>query len=91
MMLIFKKITDCFPEQWEIFKGAKQVGYIRIRSGILTCYYPDCNGVKVYSHQFDDDLKGCFDNDEECTCELCQDDEACIKRVSEMNKKIKYV
>ena len=29
-----------------------------------------------------------IDNDEECTCELCQDDEACIKRVSEMNKKI---
>ena len=66
MILIFKKITDCFPEQWEIFKGAKQVGYIRIRSGILTCYYPDCNGVKVYSHKFDDDSKGCFDNDEEC-------------------------
>ena len=65
MTFVFKKITDYFPEQWEIFKGAKQVGYIRIRSGRLTCYYPDCNGVNIYSHKFDDDAKGCFDSDEE--------------------------
>ncbi|MBO6130946.1 MAG: hypothetical protein J6P28_03160 [Treponema sp.] len=82
MMLIFKKITDVCPEQWEIYKGSKKVGYIRLRSGRLTCRYPDYWGEVIYSHVFDDGMKGCFDSDEERNAFFDKCRAAIQKRVS---------
>ena len=65
MEFVFKKITDLCPEQWEVYAGSKKVGYIRLRCGHLTCRYPDYKGDVIYSHHFNDDMKGCFDSDEE--------------------------
>lgn len=53
------------PEQYDVFRGARQVGYIRLRSGYLYLSYPDVYGDTVYEHTFEDRLKGCFDSEEE--------------------------
>lgn len=34
------------PEQYEVYKGEKQVGYLRLRHGIFRVDVPDC-GVKT--------------------------------------------
>ncbi len=57
----------CFacPEQYDVFSGSRQVGYVRLRGGFLSGDFPPCGGETVLEHIFDDDWKGCFDNDEE--------------------------
>lgn len=63
--LDFKMTCFACPEQYDIFKNNKQVGYVRLRWGHLTCEYPDVNNKLVYNHNFDDPMKGCFSTDEE--------------------------
>jgi hypothetical protein len=64
--LNFKKTCDACPEQYDVFKDGKQVGYVRLRWGNLTVESPDCGGELVYEHYFENDsFKGCFDSTEE--------------------------
>ena len=64
--LNFKKTCDACPEQYDVFKDEKQVGYVRLRWGNLTVESPDCGGDLVYEHHFEDDSwKGSFDDDNE--------------------------
>ena len=63
--LNFKKTCDACPEQYDVFKDEKQVGYVRLRWGNLTVESPDCGGDLVYEHYFGDAWKGCFDDDNE--------------------------
>lgn len=63
--LNFKKTCDACPEQYDVFKDEKQVGYVRLRWGYLSCRYPDYEGDEIYSESFDDAWKGCFDDNNE--------------------------
>lgn len=63
--LNFKKTCDACPEQYDVFKGDKMVGYVRLRWGNLSCCYPDYEGEEIYSKSFDDAWQGEFEDDNE--------------------------
>ena len=63
--LDFKQTCGACPEQYDVFKDEKQVGYVRLRWGNLSCCYPDHEGDEIYAESFDDGWKGCFDDDNE--------------------------
>ena len=42
--LEFKKTCLACPEQYDVFKGDKLVGYVRLRHGGLSCRYPNYEG-----------------------------------------------
>ena len=85
--LIFKKTCDCCPEQYDVYYNDKQVGYIRLRWGHLSCECPDIGGDCVYEFDLDDDLSGCFDDDTQREIELnnCGD-----KIIEWMKKNMEY-
>ena len=64
-VLDFKKTCDACPEQYDVFKGDKLVGYVRLRWGVLSCRYPDYEGDEIYSESFDDGWQGEFEDDNE--------------------------
>lgn len=56
------------PEQYDVFLGEdtnRLIGYIRLRFGELSVYYPSIDGELVYTHDFGDRLQGSFNNDKE--------------------------
>lgn len=65
--LRFEMTCGACPEQYDVYKGDKLVGYVCLRWGFLRCDYPDVGGETIYEHSFaeDDGYKGCFDSDEE--------------------------
>lgn len=63
--LYFIETCEACPEQYDVFKGGRQVGYVRLRWGTVTCDFPDCRGDTIYSHSFDDGWKGSFEDSEE--------------------------
>lgn len=54
------KTCDCSPEQYDVYHGKQQVGYLRLRWGRFSARYPNVGGVVVYSHDFPDDMLGQF-------------------------------
>lgn len=50
------------PEQYNVFFGDFQVGYLRLRHGVFTASYPNYRGPTVYHGYPKGD--GCFDEDE---------------------------
>lgn len=64
---LFHKTCEAFPEQYDVYRGKKQVAYVRLRMGRLTVRVPDVSGKVVYYKNFEkeDPVKGYFDNDEE--------------------------
>lgn len=50
------------PEQYDVFDGDEQVGYLRLRHGGFRADYPDSGGKTVYSASPNGD--GVFDDDE---------------------------
>lgn len=46
----FELKQTCFacPEQYDVFYGGEQVGYLRLRHGSFTCDYPNSGGETVY-------------------------------------------
>ncbi len=68
MNLYFNQTCGACPEQYDVEDlddNNKTVGYIRLRWGYLRCDVPDVNGHTIYSHDFDDGLRGCFHTDED--------------------------
>ena len=63
--LYFVLTSAVCPEQYDVFHVGNQVGYVRLRHGCLRCYYPDCGGDIIYRASFDDEWKGCFDDEGE--------------------------
>lgn len=61
----FKLVNTCYacPEQYDVFKGERQVGYLRLRHGFFTADYPDVGGREVYGAQPEGD--GLFANAQE--------------------------
>lgn len=39
------------PEQYEVFDGERQVGYLRLRHGYFRADCPECGGETVYTAQ----------------------------------------
>lgn len=81
--LKFEKTSSACPEQYDVFKGGKQVGYIRLRQGVLSCRYPNNHGEIIYAHQFEDEWKGYFENEEERTFYLDECKNALLKKIKE--------
>lgn len=54
------------PEQYDVFLGNTQIGYLRLRNGEFCADYPDCGGETVYrasprgDGQFEDDEREYF-------------------------------
>jgi hypothetical protein len=46
----YKLVQTCggCPEQYDVFLGEEQVGYLRLRHGNFTAEAPDCGGTYVY-------------------------------------------
>ena len=44
-----QKTCDGCPEQYDVYKGTEQVGYLRLRHGLFTARYPDVEGKVVFS------------------------------------------
>lgn len=63
----FQLVKTCAacPEQYDVLRGERQVGYLRLRSGYFRCDYPDVDGKTIYEHYFEDKLKGMFDDEDE--------------------------
>jgi len=51
------------PEQYDVFKNGKQIGYIRYRWGYFTAYFPDCDGNEVFRKPAGGSLSGEFYSD----------------------------
>lgn len=60
----FIKTCDCCPEQYDVIdENGKQVAYIRLRFGNLSCECTDVGGEEIFYYRFDNDMQGCFDNE----------------------------
>lgn len=44
-----KLTCESCPEQYDVFKGDEQVGYLRLRGGWFRADCPDCGDTTVYS------------------------------------------
>lgn len=64
---VFNKTCEAFPEQYDVYRGSKQVAYVRLRMGRLTVRVPDVGGEVIYYKNFEkeDPVKGYFDTQEE--------------------------
>lgn len=60
--LEIKMTCSAHPEQYDVFKGGKQVAYYRLRHGEFTVDYPDCMAENILQAQPNGD--GIFDDDE---------------------------
>ncbi len=61
--LNFSCTCSACPEQYDVFDdNGKQVGYVRLRYGGLTCEYPDVGGEYIYHASIGDGWTGCFEN-----------------------------
>lgn len=60
----FRLVQTCgaCPEQYDVFDGDEQVGYLRLRHGHFTASYPDVMGETVYAASTRGD--GIFETDE---------------------------
>jgi len=65
-MVGLRFVNTCIacPEQYNIYDDHNRyMGYVRLRWGRLRA--DDALGYVVYTHDFGDYLKGCFDSDDE--------------------------
>ena len=63
--LTFNMTCSGYPEQYDVVdSNGNQVGYVRLRFGHLRVDYPDCGGEVIYNHEFSDEWKGEFTEDE---------------------------
>ena len=62
MKFVLKQTCFACPEQYDVFYGEEQVGYLRLRYGVFTCLYPDESGEKIYEAYPKGD--GCFEENE---------------------------
>ena len=67
--LKFVKTCSACPEQYNVFLGDQQVGYVRLRWGTLRVDFPshqhESGSKTIYRHYFEDSMKGCFDDKKE--------------------------
>lgn len=63
---VFNKTCEAWPEQYDVYRGSKQVAYIRLRMGRLSVSVPDVGGEVIYYKDYkNDSAKGYFYTQEE--------------------------
>lgn len=63
---LFHKTCEAWPEQYDVYKGKRQIAYVRLRMGNLTVRVPDVDGELVYHKNYEKDpAKGYFYTQEE--------------------------
>lgn len=63
---LFHKTCEAWPEQYDVYRGKKQVAYIRLRWGNLIVEVPDVDGELIYHKNYENDpAKGYFYTQEE--------------------------
>lgn len=63
---LFHKTCEAWPEQYDVYRGSKQVAYVRLRMGSLTVEVPDVGGELIYYKNYENDpAKGYFYTQEE--------------------------
>ncbi len=85
--LMFYKVGEACPEQYEVFKGNKQVAYIKLRYGHLRAIYPNINGEVIYEKKYKEIYKGWFFDDEEKMVELNNIADCILKKLNERRRK----
>ena len=63
--LTFKLTCGACPEQYDVFRGDKQVAYVRLRWARLRVDVPDVGGETIFLHDFPEEYKGIFANEDE--------------------------
>jgi hypothetical protein len=58
----FKRTCYACPEQYDVFLGTEQIGYLRLRHGYFAAYHPDVDGSCVFQAYPKGD--GIFEEDE---------------------------
>jgi hypothetical protein len=58
------------PEQYDVFLGSRQVGYLRFRHGHFWAYYPDSEGSRVYTAELSQDIYHSVFSEEERDTQL---------------------
>lgn len=80
--------SHAYPEQYDVMNTNtnKVCGYIRLRSGMLTCEYINADGSKsiIYSHEFVDHTKGWFENKGESAVYL----DICVSAISKKEEEM---
>jgi len=51
------------PEQYDVFLGTRQIGYLRLKWGEFYAAYPDVSGDVVYAASIDDEASIFSDNE----------------------------
>lgn len=59
------KTCDACPEQYDVFRDGRMIGYLRLRHGYFRADYPDTGGWEVYGTRTIGD--GLFHEDERDT------------------------
>ncbi len=70
--LRFERTCIACPDQYDVYDGDKQVGYVSLRHGSLTCEYPCVGRERIYSAKIMNDA-GMFEDDTlrmECLYEI---------------------
>ena len=85
---LFYKTCEAWPEQYDVYRGKRQVAYVRLRMGNLTARIPDVGGEVIYNKNFgEDSLKGYFDTQEERMEQLFKITEILKRRYKNENKR----
>lgn len=53
------------PEQYDVYRGNRQVGYVRLRHSVIRADYPTCAGETVFRSPYGNSDTGMFLNDED--------------------------
>lgn len=89
MELKFEWVCTCpaCPEQYDVCVEDQPVAYVRLRWGKLTVNpYVDDDidwDTELYRHQFENGLKGCFDDEEETGKYQKEIEEVILKYINE--------
>lgn len=65
--VLFKLTCVACPEQYDVTIAGRSenIGYVRLRWGLLIVECPDAGGELVYTHEFNDGLQGTFASNSE--------------------------
>ena len=85
---LFYKTCEAWPEQYDVYRGKRQVAYVRLRMGNLTVEVPDVDGELVYHKNYENDpAKGYFYTQEERMEQLFKIAEILKRRYKNENKR----
>lgn len=79
--LAFVQTCSACPEQYDVFRGEEQVGYVRLRWGYLRAEYL-VDMQEVYSYEFEDAMKGAFYEEEERQEHLINIADSLLERIN---------